>query len=129
MPSTLEPLEPRRHHSAGDLDSSFGTGGTVTLRNGTVPTGGTPDAKPLHLALDHAGRTLVVSSAYTGPDPEAAARPIAYALTRLAPDGRPDARFSASSAALNRRHVPGYAPSGSGPCAALAASRISARVQ
>ena len=50
------------------------------------------------------------------------------ARTRSA-GGRPEARFSASSAALSRRHVPGYAPSGSGPCAALAASRISARVQ
>ena len=50
------------------------------------------------------------------------------ARTRSA-GGRPEARLSASSAALNRRHVPGYAPSGSGPCAALAASRISARVQ
>ena len=109
MPSPIEPLEPRRHLSAGDLDSSFGSGGTVSLRNGTVPTGGTPDAKPLHLAVDHAGRTLVVSSAYTAPDLEAAARPISYALTRLTPDGRPDARFAlptGGSIALNADDPP-----------------------
>jgi hypothetical protein len=52
----------------------------------------------------------------------------ASARTRSA-GGRPVARFAASSAAVSRRHVPGYAPSGSGPCGADAASRISARVQ
>ena len=90
----LEPLEPRRHLSAGDLDSSFGSGGTVTLRNPTVPTSGTTDVQPRLLAVDHAGRTLVVSSAYTGPEPKYTSRPIGYALTRLTPDGRPDARFA-----------------------------------
>src|SRR4051794_11569312 len=42
---------------------------------------------------------------------------------------RPAASKAARSAALSSRHVPGYAPSGSAPCGADAASRISARVQ
>ena len=97
MPNALEPLEPRRHLSAGDLDPSFGTGGTVTLRNGTVPTNGTPDTTATLLTLDHAGRTLVVSSSYTTGQHDDYSRPAAYALTRLTADGRPDARFALPS--------------------------------
>ena len=47
---------------------------------------------------------------------------------RLSAGARPAASRSARCAAVRRRHVPGYAPSGRSPWGADAASRISARV-
>ena len=86
MQQLIESLENRRLMAAGDRDPSFGTSGTAALRADLITS--TPNAmtKPVQMAVDASGRTLVATYSSS-----------AVNLVRLTPDGTIDTRFAVAT--------------------------------
>lgn len=72
--------------AAGTLDPSFGLGGTAGLKASLIGTSTSPSTTPTQLAVDAAGRTLIVTTSDGS-----------YNIKRLTADGMVDTRFASKT--------------------------------